>query len=315
MDLMKLPNVQRSTHDKHEADYINQLDKLRKYHPELEGVADADIPLVPSKAILGELVSKLVIEKPQWQFRVHNFYAYLDDRLCWNDVEILSQYGEQLGLLRLNKRYGKEIRDVLEVHNHRVSAARERTRFYSTASVQAAVREVKKSFYEKTVDELLTDAESEASNAMNGAKYEPKHKVFGIKRDFEGNNYQLVDYVIDHHKEHFSVWLDSKRGWASGKTLEMVNSMVENQTIVDTVEEVERAFSGNKTALIIKNQGGYILRIDSEVKLCDDSTLPENIKAKLGMLKLVQESQVVSNVGCRVNKETFVVVLGATEEQ
>jgi hypothetical protein len=32
------------------------------------------------------------------------------------------------------------------------------------------------------------------------------------------------------------------------------------------------------------------------------------------MLKLVEKGQVISNTGCRVNEETFVVVLDATEE-
>lgn len=322
MDLLKLPNVKRSPHDSHESDFIHKADWVRRFDPKYADLSNDDIPLRPADQMIGELVSKLVVDKPEWQFHVHAYRDWRDltDSKCvgvaWSSVSIFSQYGQNLGAVTCNHRWGQHGRtDILEVHNHRVSAARERANCFSTADVKAAIREVKKSFYEKTVDELLKEAYNEARTAISNAQHGPWAKVRNAKRDFEGRDYELVDYVIDHHKEHFSVWLDSKRGWASGKTLEMMNSMAENRTILDTVEEVERAFQSNKTALIIKNQGGYILRIDSEVKLCDDSTLPENIRAKLGMLKLVEESQVVSNVGCRVNKETFVVVLDATEEQ
>lgn len=322
MDLLKLPNVKRSPHDSHESDFIHKADWVRRFDPKYADLSNDDIPLKPSSEMLTELVSKLVVDKPEWQFHVHAYRDWRDltDSKCvgvaWSSVSILSPYGQNLGAVTYGHRWGKHGRtDVLEVHNHRVSAARERANCFSTSDVKAAIREVKKSFYEKTVDELLNEACTEAHSAIYNAKNAPQSKVRNTKRGMEGQVFELVDYVLDHHKEHFSVWLDTKRNWPSGKTLEMINSMAENQTILDTVEEVERAFQSNRTALIIKNQGGYILRIDKEVKLCDDSTLPENIRAKLGMLKLVEESQVISNVGCRVNKETFVVVLDATEEQ
>lgn len=320
MDLLKLPNVKRSPYDSHESDFINTADWLRKRYQLFVDVSNDDIPLKPSSEMLTELVSKLVVDKPEWQFHVYSYKTNQTGQkefgLVWNSVSILSPYGQNLGAVTYSHRWGKHGRtDTLEVHNHRVSAARERANCFSTSDVKAAIREVKKSFYEKTVDELLEEAHTEARSAIAEAQRIPKHAVRITKREFEGRDDQLVDYVIDHHKEHFSAWLDAKRGWASGRTLEMMDAMANNHNILDTVEEVERAFRSNRTALIIKNQGGYILRIDKEVKLCDDSTLPENIKAKLGMLKLVEKSQVISNVGCRVNEETFVVVLDATEEQ
>jgi hypothetical protein len=45
------------------------------------------------------------------------------------------------------------------------------------------------------------------------------------------------------------------------------------------------------------------------VDLFDDNTLPDWMRGKLGMLKLVQPEQFISNAGCRVNDETFVLMV------
>lgn len=123
-----------------------------------------------------------------------------------------------------------------------------------------------------------------------------------------------VEYVIENDKEGFATFVDTKEKKLSGTTMNMIVDMVEAETHLRTIDEIMGLFKQERTALVIRNQGGYILRIDNDVKLCDDSSLPENIKPKLGMLKLVEKGQVISNTGCRVNEETFVVVLDATEQ-
>jgi hypothetical protein len=48
------------------------------------------------------------------------------------------------------------------------------------------------------------------------------------------------------------------------------------------------------------------------VDLFDDNTLPDWMRGKLGMLKLVAVEQFVSDTGCRVNDETFVLIVEET---
>jgi hypothetical protein len=54
-----------------------------------------------------------------------------------------------------------------------------------------------------------------------------------------------------------------------------------------------------------------MVKIGQDVQIYDDNTLPESMRGKLGMLKLVEAEHFISSVGCRINDEIFVVL---TEE-
>ena len=49
--------------------------------------------------------------------------------------------------------------------------------------------------------------------------------------------------------------------------------------------------------------------IDTLIIGANDSSLPNDVRMKLGMLKLVDDDQFIENIGCRVNSYTFVVTL------
>ena len=68
-------------------------------------------------------------------------------------------------------------------------------------------------------------------------------------------------------------------------------------------------FKGKRVSTILVSGKEYIVQTLDNVQLYDDTTLPEHLKAKLGMLKLVEEEQVVTGIGCRVSVDAFVVAL------
>jgi hypothetical protein len=78
-----------------------------------------------------------------------------------------------------------------------------------------------------------------------------------------------------------------------------------------TIESIKEKFGSEHTALIIKDEGKYMVKIGQDVQIYDDNTLPEHMRGKLGMLKLVEAEHFISNIGCRINDEIFVVL---TEE-
>jgi hypothetical protein len=77
-----------------------------------------------------------------------------------------------------------------------------------------------------------------------------------------------------------------------------------------TIEKAKAAFDANKTALVIKDDGKYLVKMGDVIQLFNDNTLPEDMKSKLGMLKLVEAETFISNMGCRISDEVFVVVMG-----
>lgn len=316
MDIFKLPNVGRSSIERHEEDYQRQVSGYIRNKGRDEGVTvtEADLgPMLADTPILGELVSKLVVDKPDWRFEVFNFFRSSHSNcITYRCVNIKNQSGAMLGYIEGGTRYGRRGSvQTINVYNDRLSQQRERSKGFSTKDVKAALRAINKQFYDKTTDELVRDAISEASDAISSTRHTFRSRAYTPKRHLGD---LAVEYVIEHDKEGFATFVDTKEKKLSGATMNMIVDMVEAETHLRTIDEIMGLFNQQRTALVIRNQGGYILRIDNDVKLCDDSSLPENIKPKLGMLKLVEKGQVISNTGCRVNEETFVVVLDATEQ-
>jgi len=62
------------------------------------------------------------------------------------------------------------------------------------------------------------------------------------------------------------------------------------------------------------DEGKYLVKTDDNVQLYDDTTLPVKFREKLGLLKLVNEKQFVTDVGCRVSKEIYVLKLDKQTE-
>jgi hypothetical protein len=316
MNIFKLPNVGRSMTERHDDDYKRQVSRYIRDKQRDDGVTvtEADLgPMVADTPLLGELVSKLVVDKPNWQFEVFHFYPSAHNNcIAYRCVNIKNQSGEVLGIVEAGTRYGRTGSvQTVEVYNNRISKERERSRGFSTKDVKAALRAINKQFYDKTTDELVREALSEASDAFSHTRHTFRVRVNKPKNELAD---LAVEYVIENDKEGFATFVDTKEKKLSGTTMNMIVDMVEAETHLRTIDEIMGLFKQERTALVIRNQGGYILRIDNDVKLCDDSSLPENIKPKLGMLKLVEKGQVISNTGCRVNEETFVVVLDATEQ-
>jgi hypothetical protein len=57
------------------------------------------------------------------------------------------------------------------------------------------------------------------------------------------------------------------------------------------------------------------VRQGAEVKVYDDDSLPFEVRSKLGMLKLVDKGQMISDIGCKVDAEVFVVITPQQEQQ
>jgi hypothetical protein len=76
-----------------------------------------------------------------------------------------------------------------------------------------------------------------------------------------------------------------------------------------TIEKVQEQFGNNKTALVVKDLGNYLVKIGDKVDLYEDNTLPQDICMKMGMLKLVQDEEYLTDIGCRVTSEIFVLLM------
>jgi len=326
MNLLKLPNVSTNASDSTIADWYSEAQ-------EYLGVATleetkAQVQVLGDNETLTELVRQAVVKWPEWQFKLrlnsslnrrerqYGETTFKSVSILFRKVEISSAEGIPVGAIYSEdrwRRYGQSEK-IVKLHNSRIAKARDRKSTFDTKDVKAALREMKKTFYAPTAAEVMSEASEKAYDVFRNALNLRSHNVGQIRNKLA---LSAIDYVssTDEHRDAFGHWCRVKNRVSGSDVVQMLNNYRDEQRHYSTIEEVQKAFNTHKTVLVVKSQNGYILQLDSELKLCDDLTLPDNLRSKLGMLKLVDKSQVIENVGCRVNDETFVIVLDAEQPQ
>lgn len=311
MNILSLPNVSMSKHEHHESDYKRALNRCLAFVNSEDELG----PMVGASELFKELVQKLVVDKPEWRFEIFDYYKHAINTvyIAFNGVIIKDQHGEELGSIKGSSRYERAgTVDVVQIYNKRIGRTKQRGNGFTTKDIKAALRQINKQFFEKTDSEVVSEAEETANQVLLSQFHASRNIVHRHRNTLE---HHALDYILEHAEEAFADYVDRTTNGLSGTTKNKLDDLREAQLHMHTIEDVSNKFSANKTALVIRTRDKYIVNIDSQIKLCDDSDLPQNIKAKLGMLKLVEEGQVISDTGCRVNKETFVVVLDTIEEK
>lgn len=253
---------------------------------------------------LKEVIVKLAPMYPLWQFVVPT--VYLGDEVYLFKV---MANGQELGEIQ-RIRHGSEY--VIGVTNHRIADSRTRGSAYKTKAVDKAVLKVKKTFFPRNPNERLSEAAKEAEHFL-------VTQESGKQRALNKHEYSIdrvmMEYVKNAGYGAFLTHVNNMEPRLRDGVLAHIQGQQELQMEVKSIEEIRRQFDKQIAALIVRDSGKYLVRIDDNVQIYDDNTLPESMRGKLGMLKLVDAGFFLSDVGCRVNDEVFVVKVDEEKEQ
>lgn len=253
--------------------------------------------------LLVSTITKLAPMYPLWQFVVPK--VFMGDEV--NTFKVVAN-GEELGSIsRLY--HGRDY--VVAVTNHRISGSRVRGSEYKTKDVDKAVLKVKKTFSPRNPKERLAEAHAEAGRLLN---QQENGKLRALNKYEYGISAAMMEYVKDAGYAGFLAHVHTLEPRFRDKLLENIEAEKELRMEVKSIEEIRRQFDNQNAALVVRDSGKYLVRIDDNVQIYDDNTLPESMKRNLGMLKLVDAGFFLSGVGCRVNNEVFVVAAEEKEQ-
>ena len=246
--------------------------------------------------LLKQTIVKLAPMYPLWQFVVP--LVSMGDEV--HRFKVMAN-GEELGSIsRLY--HGHDY--VIAVANHRISESRTRGSEYKTRDVDKAVLKVKKTFAPRNPNERLKDAAEIAGRFLNSQE---SGKTRALSKHEYSIGTTMMEYVKGAGYAAFLTYVDNMESRLRDGVLAHIQGEKELQMEVKSIEEIRRQFDKQIAALIVRDSGKYLVRIDDNVQIYDDNTLPESMRGKLGMLKLVDAGFFLSDVGCRVNDEVFVV--------
>ena len=271
---------------------------------ELEAKLEAEGHTLVISKLLKTAITKLATDKPLWDFLA---------RQVTNRSEVMSFYverdGERLGEIGHcwhGSNYG------LFVKNQRITQALNRSDRYRTADPEKAVLKVKKMFGVMSTKERIAEASAKAAQSINLAVSNKWSQIRDVEHKIERVSTQ---YIKEEGYESFVAWLKSQHTKKAKDTLEGIDNKVRLGIEMLTIEKVKDHFNNGKAVLVIRDDGKYIVKMGDKVDLYDDNTLPQEMRGKLGMLKLVEAEQFVTDTGCRINAETFVLVLEEVKDE
>lgn len=248
--------------------------------------------------ILREVVAKLAVDKPLWRFIAH-------DRNYTGAVDhfVIMQDGEELGQLEHTYFRGN---NCISVSNKRIKQARERSSSYRTKDASKAIATIKKMFNTRSVSERLADASEIAGQVMYQLTSN-KQREYG-HADIELAS-EAVKFARGEGYELFMRHLET-----NGKQA-MVNKFETLKQERQALDEAKELYVNDKTATVLLGNGMYVVKSRASTEIFDDNTLPEKLRGKIGMLKLVEDEHFVTGIGCRATSDVFVLLLDEENEQ
>ena len=252
--------------------------------------------------LIDPVIQRLATLNPLWRFVATDVTYSSDNQLRVTAFSVV-EHGEELGTI---ERYYHGREYVIHIKNERIGKDRVRRGGYKTADADKAILKAKKMFYKLKPTERIENA-VKAANAViatqkrrkDNAKYDHERTVRDAAMQFiMGTGFPLF-------LAHVESWHDIDKN----RITKSINEKERIDSEMLTIEKVKQHFENRTAAVVVKDGGKYLVKVGDDVQLYDDNSLPETMRGRLGMLKLVEAEYFIENVGCRVNDEVFVVLM------
>lgn len=247
---------------------------------------------------LHDTLFPLVLAKPNWIFTI-------TDHGVWNTEAIatgitISEGGEKLGSIGIEYcRSGYK----LVVKNERIDAKRERGSGYKTEKPEKAMLAVRKHFYRLGTSERLDKIREEAEAVLNRARS-------NIGWDVNRRRAELMEDSDEFTKAHIEQYLAEFPNRAQYKV--KYDEIMDVCMIIDNVKDL---FDKGEALVVVLDSDRYIVvQGKGEPQTYTNETLPYYMREKIGMLKLVEDHQMIRDVGCRIKADAFVITPEVKEQ-
>ena len=254
--------------------------------------------------MLDPVVSRLASLNPLWTFViVSSTHDSGYDRVASGFTVKLD--GEELGQIGLSYMGSKG--RVITISNDRIGKGRTRSDSYRTTDADKAVLTAKKMFGKMNPTERIQKAKDAAERVVTRASWNKERERTTSQAKIQS---ELLLWAMGKGHAMFLEYIDKE---AQPQVKHNVTVHMGKLEVLDTemktIERVQEDFGKDKTALVVKDSGKYLVKIGDKVDLYDDNTLPQDMRMKVGMLKLVEDEQYLTDVGCKVTSEIFVLLV------
>jgi hypothetical protein len=259
---------------------------------------DGTLPHKCRSSDLDSLISDAARANPLWTFTPVRTFTNSSDEVVVSAFHI-EQDGTLLGGVCLDYVRGN---NGVRLTNDRIQKTKSSGRGVFTSDMKKAAVLLRKFFSAPSMAERVIKANGAAIHALDKALRMTTRTHQGYEHPL---NTRMLNYVRNEGMMQFAMHLRTTHD-TEGLALIEKTQVAEHEMM--TVQDVRDAFNANKTSMVVVVDKNYVVKTGDNVQLYDDNTLPEHLRGKLGMLKLVEPEAVVTGIGCRVSVDAFVIV-------
>jgi hypothetical protein len=279
---------------------------------------------IPDKRILDpfleKLVRKLALDHPQWIF---SWKKPSDSSSPWplitqkdaegNDIKAPDDYqylrlvnvieqGERLGRIWVNLRYGRSTTAVYQIESWRIESRRGLHNATTTEKFDIAVRKVKKNFVRMNHDETMNKAEDAIRNGIHGTLRELREPIYRTS---------LVKDTVGLQKYVFCMVRGLPIPDEIRTTVETTFASDEYEEHMSRYElgnEMEVHQSADNMVYVVSHGGLYLCKAQEDIMTLDFDSLPVAWQERIAVLQLMEDHEVVRDVGYRYNATHFYII-------
>lgn len=244
---------------------------------------------------LWELIYKLVLHHPEWQFvGEDSWYNSGQDAFVVKRFRIY-EGDDLMGSVSIDT-----WRDTkFEIRNQRINAAMAKRNHKSTKDVNKAAKIVEEFFKSKT----LTERVSEARNAVAGAV---SNQLWATTREFNNVMEKLSPALVTYVMANLATVRPTLEAYgAPPAAIDMLMEKHEPRKVMDIMNRARH----NRTGTTVMLHGDkYVLMRDDDpdrAEIVEAAQLTDDMRGKLGVLKIVDDNAAIESIGMRVNATTF----------
>ena len=179
---------------------------------------------------------------------------------------------------------------LFTIDNWRITQMRQRGSTIQTSKPKEALKAVEKYFYPLTNQEYTEQAFREAYHLVQRETNDARHT---LDRSIRALHQPMMAFAHKHWDEFVSMLSSNERTEAL--------SLLQHQQLANEAKELYQAIDSKKCLTVYLTNGKYTVQQGEVLQDYESDTLPEHIRTKVGLLKLVENRQVVAEVGVRVD--------------
>jgi len=213
----------------------------------------------------------------------------------------LEAFKEGRAVGKISTVYSRTYGSAFALYSETISEERERGSFLRTQKHDVVLATVRKKFNPRSVQKMLQEAEKSVLNILGTYTWTAERERRDAKTSMVDDLFTRMS-ANPQIADHIAPFINTS------DMVKYEQACFEMRSIEDLREMVQT--SNKRTALVLLDKGGYIVRADQQVAIYNDETLPMEMRRSLGLLKLIQnDEQFVPDVGVRVNDHTFLVLV------